>query len=70
MRPSHDPASLTPEQRFRELAAVLAAGLRRLREPRTPAAGPGTHPAPEKPSESGANCLEVPGETVLSVHTG
>jgi len=48
MRPLRDPASLNAEERFVELARLLAAGLLRLRpSPRCPAAD--GHPAPEKP---------------------
>jgi hypothetical protein len=65
MRPDPDPHFLTPEDRFREVAAVLAAGLLRLHA-RNAAAGA----APNNPQNSSLNCLEVPGETVLSVHTG
>jgi hypothetical protein len=61
-----DPLSLSPDDRRRELAAILARGLRRLLRPR--ACDPvGPHPAPEKPSESREVCLEVGGETRLSV---
>jgi len=66
MRSDVDPASLTPEDRFREVAALLAAGLLHLRATDDPAG----RPAPEKSSNSTPNCLELPGETVLSGHTG
>lgn len=68
MRPDADPAFLTPDDRLREVAAVLARGLLRFHD-RPPAADPGGHPAPQNPPESSPNCLELPGETVLSVST-
>jgi hypothetical protein len=70
MRPPDDPGLLTPELRRRELARLLAAGLRRLRpRPADPAFSP-EHPAPENLPESRATGLEVLPETRLSVHTG
>ena len=69
MRPAVDPTHLTPEDRFREVAAVLARGLLRLHA-RPAAACPAEHLGPENSPDSSPNCLEVPGETVLSVHTG
>lgn len=59
-------ARLTPDERLREVATILAAGVLRLRQR---AALP-TDDAQKKPSELSAAGLEVPGETVLSVHTG
>ena len=49
-----DPAELTPEQRFDELAALLAAGARRLAKLRSAVA--------QLPPESAANGLDVPRE--------
>ncbi|MEX0678375.1 MAG: hypothetical protein WD063_14940 [Pirellulales bacterium] len=61
-----DTARLSPDERLREAAAILASGVLRLRQR---AALP-----PEKtlknPAELPAAGLEVPDETVLSVHTG
>ncbi len=61
MPPFDDPASWSPDERFHELARLLAAAFLRLRArsalPATPS------------SDSGANCLEVPAPTVLSVPT-
>lgn len=57
---------LWPDERLREVAAILAAGVLRLRQR---AALP-PEKAPEKPAELPAAGLEVPEETVLSVHTG
>jgi hypothetical protein len=67
MRPSDDPLpDLTPEDRLRGVAAVLAVGLRRLRDARL---APPLCPS-EKERESVADGLELPAETRLSVHTG
>jgi hypothetical protein len=56
--------------RFSAIARILAAGVLRLRAraalPPACAQLPGSQILPE----SGPNCLEVPSETVLSVHTG
>jgi hypothetical protein len=68
MRQIDDVSELTPDQRRRELVAILAAGVLRLRQRRLragePAAPPDTSP------KSSAAGLEVGAETVLSVHTG
>jgi hypothetical protein len=66
MRPLDDPTSLTTEQRFSELAGILAAGLLRL----APATNPSSPSAPQKLPESAPNCLVVPPNPRLSVHTG
>jgi hypothetical protein len=70
MRPDADPAFMTPAERFRELAGILAAGILRLRDRAALAADPGEHPAPENPPETVHSCLELSGKTVLSVHGG
>ena len=70
MRLIDDPSSLTPDERLTEVASILAAGILRLH---TRAALPedvAEHSAPENPADSGSPGLEVPGETVLSVHSG
>jgi len=61
-----DAAPLTSDERLREVASILAAGVLRLRQR---AALP-TDDAKKKPVELPAAGLEVSGETVLSVHTG
>ena len=61
-----DAARLTPDERFREVATILAAGVLRLRQR---AALP-TDDRQGKPPESSTAGLEVLHETVLSVHTG
>jgi hypothetical protein len=48
MRPLHDPADLTPDQQLREVAAVFAAGLLRLRWPIIPP-NSGAYPPPNNP---------------------
>ncbi|GIW80434.1 MAG: hypothetical protein KatS3mg105_2241 [Gemmatales bacterium] len=81
MRPHDDPAALTADERLREVAAILAAGVLRLRSRNALLADPLTlHPlpkgegrgegAPKNLPESVQDCLEIPAETVLSVHTG
>jgi hypothetical protein len=51
-----DPSHLTPDQRLDELAAILAAGVRRLLKVRA-----------SSPAESFRNCLEVSGDLPLHV---
>jgi hypothetical protein len=58
---------MTPDQRRQELAEILAAAIVRLR---LRAALPDPVPGAEKHPETVANCLEVPSERRLSVHTG
>jgi hypothetical protein len=64
MRPSDDDFLLTPEARLRELTGILAPVILRhlLRTVATPPA--------IAPENSGFARLEVPENTVLSVHTG
>jgi hypothetical protein len=61
-----DAALLSADERLREVASILAAGVLRLRQR---AALP-TDDAQTKSTKSSAAGLEVPDETVLSVHTG
>lgn len=61
-----DAARLTADERFREVASILAIGVLRLRQ----RASLPNENVPKKPVESFAAGLEVPDETVLSVHTG
>jgi hypothetical protein len=76
-----DNSDLTPQDRFCEIARLLAVGVLRLRDRAALAADPLTlHPlppgegwgegAPEIPEKTGNSCLELPAKTVLSVHTG
>lgn len=67
MQSQRDPATLSPAERFREVAAILAVGMRRLRDR---AALRIDHPVPENPTESLETRLEVSSETVLSVQGG
>jgi hypothetical protein len=67
--PSNNAAHFTPEQRTREVARLLAAGVRRLFS--RPAAAPPGPPIPrEKAQESSETGLEDGREVRLSVHTG
>jgi hypothetical protein len=66
MRPDLDPSLLTPDERRREVAAILAAGLRRLLD----RAALASVPDPENPSESAEKPLEAVPENPLSVHVG
>jgi hypothetical protein len=62
----NNPDHPSPEQRRRDIAAILAAGILRLR------ARAALAPAKslKKPANSAANELEVPAKTVLSGHRG
>jgi hypothetical protein len=64
------PVPLTPEQRFRELAALLAKGLTRALRQSNGAAEAGPQRAPEKSLDSGEVSLELARGTVLSGLTG
>jgi len=55
-----DPAALTPADRLRQIAAILARGVMRIRR----------LPPAETAQESGDPGLELPTETVLSVTRG
>jgi hypothetical protein len=61
-----DAALLSPDERLREVASILAAGVLRLRQRAALLADD----AQTKSAKSSAAGLEVPDETVLSVHTG
>ena len=65
-----DPAAMSPSQRRREIAAILARGVLRLRQCRE-----NTHDSPlsrtvEKSSESGRNCLDGGAKTSPHVPAG
>ena len=66
MRPDLDPSLMTPDERRREVAAILAASLRRLRD-RTALA---SVPASENPSDPLENSLEAVPANPLTVHVG
>ena len=64
-----DSADGSPGDRARAVAAILAAGLLRLRKPVAPADGPAP-PPPEILSDSRANQLAEPGEKSVTVSAG
>jgi hypothetical protein len=71
MRPYvFSPKDLTPEQRAREVARILATGLRRLVRNATSAAVLDAHPETKNPPESSEVCLEVVPFPRLTVHNG
>jgi len=70
MRPFYDPSSLTPDQRRAAVANVLAGGILRLHMRDALSDEPSGQPVPKKLAKPGSSCLEVPDETVLSVHNG
>jgi hypothetical protein len=61
-----DPTRLSPDERFREVAAILASGVRRLRDRAALAAEVDQKNLPK----SSPDGLEVPAETRLSVRVG
>ena len=65
----HDEHDHTSDQPLSEIARILAGGILRLRS-RAALSQAGAPSVPQIVPESGPNCLEVPPETVLSVHTG
>jgi hypothetical protein len=69
MRTDLDPAQMTPDERRREVAAILAAGLCRLRD-RHALDSPPPDLAAENPPEPGETCLEAARENPLTVHVG
>lgn len=64
-----DPAGHTPEERARAVAAILAAGLRRLRGPAAPTVPP-PPPGAENVSESLANQLAAGPQKSVTVSAG
>ena len=70
MRPIDNSSVLTPDERRAELAGILAAGVLRLHPRAALPADLGDPSASENSLECGVSCLEVPAETVLSVHNG
>ena len=64
-----DPSELTPQQRRREIAEILAAGVLRLRKLRMLAPGQPSS-TPKTVADSSTDRLEVSDETVLSVRSG
>ena len=70
MRPTDDPSSLTPDERFSEVARILAAGVLRLHARAALADAEGEDSSAQNRANSVSEGLEVSGETVLSVHSG
>ena len=68
MDPDDDDVFLTPAARLCELAEILAAGILRLHVREALVADSSFDPAENLPEPDSAR-LEVPAETVLSVHT-
>ena len=64
------PEHLTPEQRAREVATILATGLLRLVRNASSAAVLGEHTETKNPPESSEVCLEVTSFPRLTVHNG
>ena len=65
-RPDLPPSELTPGQRRRELASILARALRRLRD-RAALTG---EPTSANPSEASFSTLEAVPDKSLTVHAG
>jgi len=61
-----DPTRLSPDERFREVATILAAGISRLHQNSALSA----ENAEKNQAESSPDGLEVPAETRLSVRVG
>ncbi len=70
MRSIDDPALLAPDQRLTEVASILATGVLRLHMRAAIPEDDEQLPAAENQGKSDSPGLEVPGETVLSVHNG
>ena len=69
-KPGPGPAGdLTPEQRLREVAAVHAEGVMRLRR-RCALAAPADLPAPEKPQENSDSGLAIRRRKSVTVQSG
>ena len=65
-RPESPPSELTPDQRRREVAAIFARGLRRLRDH----AALSAQPSSAIPSEASNSTLEAVADKSLTVHAG
>jgi hypothetical protein len=70
MQSNDKPASVTANQRRREIARILVAGILRLHARTALPSDPGETSCPKNPAQCGQDCLELSRETVLSVHTG
>jgi hypothetical protein len=67
MRPYGDTTYLSGEERLSQIASILATAVLRLRSRAALMADSGQS---ENPRDSTQDCLDVPEETVLSVHRG
>jgi len=65
-----DPAEMTPNQRRREIAAILARGVLRLRQCAQTSPVSGESRTVEKASESGQDCLDEFATSSPHVPTG
>jgi len=65
-----DPANMTPEERIAEVAAILAEGIRRLRQRGVAAAVSGDGSMAGNPQESGQNGLDGCTRTSPHGHRG
>jgi len=71
MRHINDPGQMTTDQRFHEIAAILARGFLRWKKRVKSATDSGKlAEIRQNPPESGPDGLEVSGETRLSVRAG
>ena len=70
MRPCADSLSLTPHERCREVARILAAGVRRFLSRAVIDAETGPHPEAQISANPSPDCLELPSRSRLSVHGG
>jgi len=71
MRHIDDPGQMTADQRFHEIAAILAGGLLRWKKRAKPATDSSKSAGiRQNPPKSGPGGLEVSGETRLSVRAG
>ena len=64
---TRDPAAMTPDQRCREVAAILAKGVLRLRESAENALGSRPQRTPENTSKRGREALDEGAKTILHV---
>ena len=66
---TRDPAAMTPDERRREVAAILAKGVLRLRRSAENAPGSSLSRTPENTSKSGREALDEGARTSLHVFT-
>ena len=70
MRPFDDSYSMTPDERRAAIAKILAAGILRLHTRAALPSASASFSDAENNENLGSPRLEVPDETVLSVHNG